>query len=125
MITSGWMRGRKQEGVCVLSLDGVTVEIPLVCRYAKTHQAAQCNLVHFTAYNVSSILKGKKCWSSGKGFPGSSVGKEFICNSGDPGSIPESRRSAGEGNGHPLQYCWVSSVAQLVKNPPTIRETWV
>ena len=34
-------------------------------------------------------------------------------------------RSAGEGIGYPLQYSWVSLVAQLVKNPPAMRETWV
>ena len=27
------------------------------------------------------------------GFPGSSAGKEFTCNAGDPGSIPGSERS--------------------------------
>ena len=39
--------------------------------------------------------------------------------------IPGSGRSAGEGIGYPLQYSWASLVAQLVKNPPTGRETWV
>ena len=38
------------------------------------------------------------------GFPCSSVGKESTCNAGDPGSIPRSGRSPGEGNGNPLQY---------------------
>ena len=38
------------------------------------------------------------------GFPYSSVGKEFACNAGDPGSIPGSGRSTGEGIGYPLQY---------------------
>ena len=38
-------------------------------------------------------------------IPGGSAGKESACNAGDPGSIPESGRSSGEGNGHPLQYC--------------------
>ena len=37
------------------------------------------------------------------GFPGVSVGKEFACNVGDPGLIPEWGRSPGEGNGNPLQ----------------------
>ena len=37
-------------------------------------------------------------------FPCSSVGKESACNAGDPGSIPGSGRSLGEGNGNPLQY---------------------
>ena len=31
----------------------------------------------------------------------------------------------GEGNGNPLQYSWASLVAQLVKNPPAMGETWV
>ena len=36
------------------------------------------------------------------GFPGSSAGKESTCNAGDPGSIPGSERSTGEGIGYPL-----------------------
>ena len=59
------------------------------------------------------------------GFPDSSVGKESACNAGDPGSIPGSGRSAGEGIGYPLQCYWSSLVAQLVKNSPAMRETWV
>ena len=39
--------------------------------------------------------------------------------------IPGSGRSAGEGIGHPLQYSWPSLVAQLVKSPPTMWETWI
>ena len=38
------------------------------------------------------------------GFPGGSDGKESACNAGDPGLIPGSGRSPGEGNGNPLQY---------------------
>ena len=30
--------------------------------------------------------------------------KESACNAGDGGTIPESGRSPGEGNGYPLQY---------------------
>ena len=37
--------------------------------------------------------------------------------------IPGSGRSAGEGIGYPLQYSSASLVAQLVKNPPAMRET--
>ena len=135
------------------------------------------------------------------GFPHSPIGKESPCNVGELGSIPESGRSPGEGNGNPLSilvwsipwteepgrlqsmgsqesdmtewlwlhlislwsneywyfdlwfvclfencfvylevlssptaealledfenYIWVSLVAQLVKNPPAVRETWV
>ena len=38
------------------------------------------------------------------GFPGGSGDKESACNAGDPGLIPGSGRSPGEGNGNPLQY---------------------
>ena len=37
-------------------------------------------------------------------FPSDSDGKESACSEGDPGSIPGSVRSSGEGNGNPLQY---------------------
>ena len=59
------------------------------------------------------------------GFSGSSAGKESTCNAGDPGLIPRSGRFAGEGMGYLLQYSWASLMAQLVKNPPAVRETWV
>ena len=51
--------------------------------------------------------------------------KKSACNAGDPGSIPGSGISAGAGIGYPLQYSWASLVAQLVKNPPAMWETWV
>ena len=60
-----------------------------------------------------------------KDFLDSSVGKESVCNAGDPGLIPGSGRSPGEGIGCPHQYFWASLVAQLVKNLPAMRGTWV
>ena len=60
-----------------------------------------------------------------RGCPHSSVGKESACNAGDPGSILGSGKPTGEGIGYPLQYSWASLVAQLVKNPPAMWETWV
>ena len=83
------------------------------------------------------------------GPPGGSVGKESTCTGGDMGSIPGLGRSPEEGKGYLLQYsglensldCIVhgvaasgmaeqlslslSLVAQSVKNPPTVQETWV
>ena len=50
------------------------------------------------------------------GFPGGSDGKESTRNAGDLGSIPELRRSPGEGNGYPLQY-------PCLENPMD-REAW-
>ena len=59
------------------------------------------------------------------GFPHSSVGEESACNAGDPGLIPGLGRPAGEGIGCPIWYSSASPVAQLVKNPPAMWETWV
>ena len=57
--------------------------------------------------------------------PDSSVGKESTCNAGDPGLIPGLGRSTGEGIGYPIQYSWASHMAQQVKNPPAMQETWI
>ena len=59
------------------------------------------------------------------GLRDSSVGKESACNAGEPGLIPGSGRSTGEGIGYPLQYSRASLVAQLVKNPLAMWETWI
>ena len=53
------------------------------------------------------------------------VAQESACNMGDLGSLPGLGRSPGEGISYPLQYSWASLVAQLVKNLPTMKETWV
>ena len=71
-----------------------------------------CNLNYLLSSNIM-------------GFPGSSAGKESAYNAGDPSLIPRSGSSPGEGIGYPLQYSWASLVAQTVKNPPAMRETWV
>ena len=59
------------------------------------------------------------------GLPGGSDGKEFACNAADLGSNPGSGTFPGEGNGNPLQYSSAYLVAQMVKNPPAMWETWV
>ena len=52
-----------------------------------------------------------------KGFPGSAVGKESVCNAGDLGSIPGVGRSPGEGKGYPLQYSGLeNSMESLVQH---------
>ena len=43
------------------------------------------------------------------GFPGGSEVKASASNEGDPGSIPGSGRSPGEGNGNPLQYSFLEN----------------
>ena len=66
--------------------------------------------------NISFILRvlrgvsegfkqiGNKINFSCLDFPGGSDGKASAYNAGDPGSIPGSGRSPGEGNDNPLQY---------------------
>ena len=59
-------------------------------------------------------------------FPGGSDSKESACNAGDPGSIPGSGRSPGEGNDYPLQYSclensidkgsWRATVCEVAKS---------
>ena len=53
------------------------------------------------------------------------AGRESACSAGDPVSIPRLGRSPGEQVGYPLQYSWSSLVAQTVKNPSAMWETWV
>ena len=80
--------------------------------------------VALQAPTVHGILQAKVLewvaipFSGGSSWPRdqTSVGKESTCNSGDPGSIPGSGGSPGEGLGYPLQYSWASLVAQMVKN---------
>ena len=66
------------------------------------------------------------------GFPGGSDGKELICSAGDPGLIPGSGRSLGEGNGNPLQYsclenpmdrgAWQATVHRVTKNRTQLKQ---
>ena len=64
------------------------------------------------------------------GLPQWLSGKVSACNSGDPGSIPGSRRSLGGGDGNPLQYSclensmergvWQVTVHRVIKS-----QTWL
>ena len=124
--------------------------------YCNVHQRAY--MLHIESMTPQPFLfrmrfKVEKLPWLYQGFHDSLVGKESICNAGDPCSIPGLGRSPEEGKGYPLQYsglensmdCLVhgvtksrtrlsnlhfkvekaSLVAQLVKNPPAMRETWV
>ena len=76
-------------------------------------------------HGYKGLLDTPEFTVSSTGLPRGSVGKESAWNAGDPSLIPGSGRSTGEGIGYPLQYSWASLVAQLVKNPPAMWETWV
>ena len=79
-------------------------------------------LIHCTTREVQGniFLVHKKIWTGlpwwFSAIPGSSDGKASVYNAGDPGSIPESGRSPGEGNSNPLQYSGLRN--------PMEREVW-
>ena len=72
-----------------------------------------CHVLHQGIFMTQGLNPHLMCLL---GFPGGSDSKASACNVGDPGSIPGSRRSPGEGNGNPLYYCCLEN--------PMDRETW-
>ena len=48
-----------------------------------------------------------------KGSSGNSADKESACSARDPGLIPGSERSAGEGNSYPFQYSGQENLHEL------------
>ena len=56
-------------------------------------------------YSINNLkILYEKIFNSIKDFPGGSDGKVSAYNVGDPGSIPESEISPGEGNSNPLHF---------------------
>ena len=70
------------------------------CYYLKGKFFFQFSVIHVK--RVFLLESGLKLVSL-SGYSGSD-GEASACNAGDPGSIPGSGRSTGEGNGNPLQY---------------------
>ena len=61
-------------------------------------------------------------------FPGGADGKASAYTAGDPGSIPGSGRSPGEGNGNPLQYsCLENSMDRATwrATVPGVAKSWI
>ena len=58
-----------------------------------------------------------------RAFPHISVCKKSTCNAGDPGSIPGSGRSPGEGEGYPLQYSGLEN--PCIVHGVTKNQTWL
>ena len=76
---------------------------PIIILEQDNHRISKVSifLSTFTKEFQSEIVK--KSQPLQKSY-GGSVSKEFACNMRDPGSIPGSGRSLGEGNGNPLKY---------------------
>ena len=81
-------------------------------------------------YHITELLLkliAEKCpkYCEVLSFPGSSTGKEYACNAGEPSLITGLRSYPGEGICNPLKYSWASLMAQMVKNLPAMWETWL
>ena len=126
---------------CVLSDCGqwtVSVSIKVHCPWA---------IVTLTFMSSNLVWTPLHCWHPGKsvyfvlalefelfkkyftllfkvGFPCGSAGKEFACNAGDQGSIPESGKSSGEDNGYPLQYSGLDNSMGCIVHGVTKSRTW-
>ena len=62
-------------------------------------------MVKLRPYSLIWMTRLLSCyWDVLYNSPGGSDGNASACSAGDLGSIPGSGRSAGEGNGNPLQY---------------------
>ena len=100
------------------SMPGLTVHHQLL-EFTQTHihevgdAIQQCRRPRFNSW-VGKILWRRDRLSTPLflDFPCGSAGKESACNAGDPGLIPGSGSSPGEGIAYPLQYSWASLVAQ-------------
>ena len=57
------------------------------------------------------------------GFPGGLDNKESACNVKDPGLIPGSGRSPGEGNGNPLLNSCLENFMDTGDLPATVHAT--
>ena len=72
------------------------------------HRGSCCDLCQRVFYlfcSRSFIVSGltfRSVYGVRKDFPGGLDGKASVYNVGDPGSIPGSGRSPGEGSGNPL-----------------------
>ena len=76
-----------------------SMEIPQNIKYNSIIRSRSLTSEYYIARgNEISISKRYK------DFPGGSDGKASAYNVGNPGSIPGSGRSPGEGNGNPLRY---------------------
>ena len=106
--------------------------VPAYLQEACSRTLRRCltpQIVQNPTYTVFFFFFFKYGCTYDSGFLGSSAGKESACNAREPNSIPESGNSLGEGIDHPLQYSWVSLVAQMVKNLPVMQrprfDPWV
>ena len=109
----GELTQRKKGGKHLIKASG---DLPQASQGNKFYTFARCR--HLFSKLSGKLRKGHKvlatlntetiflfyCYFGWTDFLGGSDGEASNCNPGDPGLIPGSGRSPGEGNGYPLQY---------------------
>ena len=73
--------------------------------------------------NISNMFSDTLLWERVQVV--SSVGKESTCKEGDPGSIPGSERSPGEGKCYPLQYSGLENSMDCIVHGVAESQTWL
>ena len=108
-------RKKKVAQSCLTLCDPMDCSLP----GSSVHGIFQARILEWVAISFSRGSSWPRDWTQVSRI----VGRCFTIwatrevNAGDPGSIPGSRRSPGEGIGYPLQYPWTSLVAQLISIP--------
>ena len=85
----------------LLLLLSMAIMIIINCISCSLNQHWKHFVKTWVTWDTFKILSLGPYWTS---LPGGSDSKATVYNAGDPGSIPGSERSPGEGNGNPLQY---------------------
>ena len=71
--------------------------------------------VHFGINSLVHIWDSTTYWLGGQNLPARQETLVWFLGGKDP---------LENGIGYPLQYSWASMVAEMVKNPPVVQETW-
>ena len=100
--------------------------------FPQPESAMQWDIIVVTEVQNSTRKKKMHSQSQKCNFVKSSAGKESVCNSGDPGWIPELGRSPGEGISYPLQYsclenpmdrgAWQATIHRVTKSWPRLSD---
>ena len=96
-----------------LGAHGPSSKCPLILKVISRKDVIFQNLL--SSYNMRSMIRDQ--------FPGSSAGEKSAFNAGNPGTIPGSGRSPGEGVGYPLQYSGLENSMDCIVDGVTKSQT--